>query len=243
MVDISGTVAVVTGGGSGLGRYFAEGLAAAGARVIVADIDGDAAMQTARLVGGLAVRIDVTDPADADRLVRIAVDDGGPHILVNNAGGWTVGDQYPRAAPDAWCTTLDLNLRAPMRLSQLCLWPMERLGGGAILNIASAAGVGDDPYGSPEYGAAKAALIRFTSCLGDLEETHRVRMACIVPDWIGLERAYAELAAIPADERAKVTPLVPPEAIVEVGLELVRNGRSGTVVEMWGGQAPRVRAF
>ncbi|MGX6606002.1 SDR family NAD(P)-dependent oxidoreductase [Micromonosporaceae bacterium Da 78-11] len=242
-MDLQDTVAIVTGAGSGLGRFFAEGLAAAGAYVIVADLDATAAEQTADLVHGRAVHADVSEPAEADRLVAIAAEAGGPHVLINNAGGWSIGEQYPAATPESWGATLDLNLRAPMRLSQLCLGPMGRLGGGAVLNIASSGGLGDTAYGSPEYAATKAALIRFTASLGDLEKTHRVRMTCVVPDWIGLDRAHAEMAAEPAAERAALPPLIPPAEIVDVGLGLLRDGRSGTVVEMWGGQPPHVRAF
>src|SRR5690348_16502135 len=102
-------VAVVTGAGAGLGRHLAAGLAAAGAHVIAADVDQAAAEETARLVEGLAVRCDVTDPADAERLIGVAVDAGGPHLLINNAGGWTPGSQFPAAPASAWTHTLDLN--------------------------------------------------------------------------------------------------------------------------------------
>jgi NAD(P)-dependent dehydrogenase (short-subunit alcohol dehydrogenase family) len=231
-VDISGTVAIVTGGGSGLGRYFCVGLAAAGARVLVADLDAEAAERTAADIHGHAVTADVTDPAEAHRLIRVAAEKGGPHILINNAGGWSKGgEQYPVATPDLWGAALDLNLRTPMLLSQACLKPMGRLGGGAILNIASSAALGDDAYGSPEYAASKAGLIRFTASCGDLEKTHAVRMTCIVPGWIGLERAAAEFAALPVAERTR-THLVPPEKIVRTGLDLIRSGRGGAVVEM-----------
>lgn len=242
-MEIKGTVAVVTGGGAGLGRHFAIGLAAAGARVIVADLDPVTARRTADDIDGHAVVADITDPAEAHRLIRVAVEHGGPHILVNNAGGWSRGEQYPAATPAAWGTALDLNLRAPMLLSQACLKPMGHLGGGAVLNIASVAGLGEGAYGSPEYAAGKAGLIRFTASLADLEQTHQVRMTCIVPDWVGLDRAHAELAALPPEEQAKTPPLIPPEEIVRVGLDLIRTGRGGTIVEMLGGQPPRVRSF
>jgi 3-oxoacyl-[acyl-carrier protein] reductase len=191
-------------------------------------------------VWGVAVTCDVRDPDAASALIAAAGELGGPHILINNAGGWTAGDhQYPYAPPAAWGATLDLNLRAPMLLSQLALEPMSRLGGGAIVNIASSAGRGLTSYDSPEYGASKAALIRFTSTLAGLEESHGVRMTCIVPGWIGLARAHAEVAAMSPEQRAATPPLIPPEEIVAVALDLIRNGRSGTVIEMREGEQPR----
>jgi NAD(P)-dependent dehydrogenase (short-subunit alcohol dehydrogenase family) len=246
-MEVSGTIAIVTGAGAGLGREIALGLAAAGAGVVIADLDAQAAEETARQVREHGVRAhavgtDIRDPEEAYRLVRLAAADRGPHILVNNAGGWTPDEQYPVATPEAWGATMALNLTIPMLLSQLALKPMRRLGGGAIVNIASSAGLGDAGYGSPEYAAGKAGLIRFTSSLAGLEATHGVRMTCVVPGWIGLERAHAELAAKPAAERAAALPLIPPADLVAVVLELIRNGRSGAVVELLrGDQPPRQR--
>jgi 3-oxoacyl-[acyl-carrier protein] reductase len=112
---------------------------------------------------------------------------------------------------------------------------MRRLGGGAIINVASSAGRGFDGYGSPEYAAAKAGLIRFTSALAGLQEAHGVRMVCLVPGWVGLERAQREVAALPPGSRPE---LVPPEEIVAVAIELIRHGRSGTVIELREGETP-----
>jgi NAD(P)-dependent dehydrogenase (short-subunit alcohol dehydrogenase family) len=242
-MDVRGTIALVTGAGSGLGRELALGLADAGAGVVVADVDAAAATETAarvreRGVDAKAMQSDVRDPAEAHRLIRIATEHGGPHILVNNAGGWTPGGQFPAAAPEAWRATMTLNLIAPMLLTQLALEPMQVLGGGAVVNIASSAGLGDADYRSPEYGAAKAGLIRFTSSVAHLRESHGVRVTCLVPGWIGLPRAHAEVAAMPEAERAAAAPLVPPAALVAVALELIRGGREGAVVELLRGDRP-----
>ena len=234
-------IAIVTGGGSGLGRAFAVGLADAGFGVVVADADRAAAEETAALLPTPSGAV-VADLRDHDRmadLVRAAEERGGPHVLVNNVGGWTPGGrQFPEAAPQEWLGTIALDLTAPMLLTQLVLEPMRRLGGGAVLTISSSAGIGNGPYGSPEYAATKAALIRLTSSLAGLGETHGVRATCIVPDWIGLPRAHEQLAAMPAADRARVRPLVPPGEIVAVGLDLIRDGRAGTIVEMRGGSPP-----
>jgi NAD(P)-dependent dehydrogenase (short-subunit alcohol dehydrogenase family) len=236
-MDLSGTLGVVTGAGSGLGRDLALGLADAGAGVVVADVDRAAGEETAALVRGRgvpgkAVGVDVRDPEEAHRLIRIAVEHGGPHVLINNAGGWTPGEQYPEAPAPAWGATMTLNLLAPMLLTQLALGPMKGLGGGAVVNIASSAGVEDTAYGSPEYAAAKAGLVRFTTSVAGLEQTHGVRVSCVVPGWIGLPRAHAELAAMSEAERAATPPLIPPADIVATVLRLIRSGRAGEVVEM-----------
>jgi 3-oxoacyl-[acyl-carrier protein] reductase len=178
------------------------------------------------------VRSDLRDPEESYRLVRIADAEGGPHILVNNVGGWTPGEQFPAATPEAWGATITLNLTMPMLLSQLVLRPMQRRGGGVVVNIASSAGLAGTGYDSPEYAAAKAGLIRFTSSLAGLESTHGVRMSCVVPGWIGLDRAHAELAAMPPAERAAAPALIPPADVVAAVLDLIRSGRSGAVIEL-----------
>jgi NAD(P)-dependent dehydrogenase (short-subunit alcohol dehydrogenase family) len=74
-----------------------------------------------------------------------------------------VPPHFPDASPAQWGATLDLSLRGAMLATQLVLEPMRRAGGGAVLNVASTAGPGLAAYVSPEYGAAKAGLIRFTA--------------------------------------------------------------------------------
>ena len=243
-MELADKVAIVTGGGAGLGQFLAFGLAEAGAGVVIADLDRAAAEETAgqvkaRGAPATAVAGDIREPGAPERLIAAAGELGGPHILINNAGGWTTGgSQYPVAPPEAWGATLDLNLRIPMLLSQLALTPMSRLGGGAIVNVASSAALGFAGYGSPEYGATKAALIRFTATLAGLPESHGVRMTCVVPGWVGLQRAHEEVAGMPPQQRA-TTQLIPPGQIVAVVLDLIRKGPSGTVINIPEGGPPR----
>ncbi|GLY02990.1 SDR family oxidoreductase [Actinoplanes sp. NBRC 101535] len=233
-------IAIVTGGGDGLGREIVIGLAGAGYGVVVADVDAAAARDCADRVAAVgvparALRADVREPADLHRIVAAARELGGPHVLVNNAGGWTPYQQYPQADADAWTATITLNLIAPMMLGQLVLEPMRELGGGAIVNIASSGGLGAAPYGSPEYGAAKAGLIRFTSSAAGLAQTHRTRVMCVAPDWIGLPRAQEQWRRLAVKERA----LIPPADVVATVLNLIADGTAGAVVEMWGGPPPK----
>jgi NAD(P)-dependent dehydrogenase (short-subunit alcohol dehydrogenase family) len=235
-------VAVVTGAGAETGRAIALRLAAGGALVVVADVDAAGAGETVAQIeeqGGhaAAIEADVIKDDDVRRMIEFAGrDGGGPHVLVNNAGGRGAAN-YPEATPAQWSATLDLNLRAAMLATQLALEPMRAAGGGVVVNIASSAGSADDAYASPEYGAAKAGLIRFTTSLADLPG---VRVNCVVPDWIATERGQAELARMSPAERAEAPEQVPMEEVADTVVELVRDDAlAGRVVLLRGGEPRR----
>jgi NAD(P)-dependent dehydrogenase (short-subunit alcohol dehydrogenase family) len=197
--------------------------------VIVADVDERGGAETvARIGGGRArfVRTDMTAAADVEALVA---ESNGLRVLVNNAGGGGhIPPHFPDATPAQWGALLDLNLKAAMLATQLALEPMRRAGGGVVVNIASTAGLGDGAYAAPEYGAAKAGLIRFTTAL---RETGGVRIACVVPDWVRTERAEAEIAAMTPEERDAAPKPVPLETLTNAVVALVRDESSaGRVV-------------
>jgi NAD(P)-dependent dehydrogenase (short-subunit alcohol dehydrogenase family) len=206
-VELAGRTALVTGGAAGTGRAIARRLAEHGAHVVVTDIDprGEA---LARELGGRFVRADITDP---DPELFAGVD-----VLVNNAGGGHVPPLYPEAPPEVWSAKLDLNLRAPMLATQLAL----RAGATAIVNIASSAGAEDTPHALPEYAAAKAGLIRFTTAL---KTPPGVRINCIVVGWIRTERAVEELRAMTASERAAAPPTIAMEDVADAVVRLVED--------------------
>lgn len=229
-MDITGRRALVTGAGLGTGRAIALALTAAGADVVVSDIDEEGGNQTAVECGDRArfVHADLTVTDDVRRLV----DSAEPAILVNNAGGGGhIPPHFPDASPAHWGATLDLNLRAPMLATQLALGPMRRAGGGAVVNVASTAGLGSEPGQSPEYAAAKAGLIRFTAALASADG---VRVNCVVPDWIATERVTAE-------ERASDPPPIPLATIAAEVIRLVSDDSlAGRAVVIWRGEAPRL---
>ena len=211
------------------GRTSSPHLDAAGAGALAATVRGGGGAAT-------GVGCDVTVDQDRSALVALAEALGGVEVLVNNAGGWGDGPrQYPDAAPQDWDHVLDLNLRAPMRLLQLCLAGMRGRGRGAVVNIASSAGVETTAYGSPPYAVAKAGLVRLTTALAGLAEDG-IRVSCVVPGWIGLPRAHSERAALSQLEQDPRPALVPPELIVAEVLQLARdNAAAGTVVELLDG--------
>jgi NAD(P)-dependent dehydrogenase (short-subunit alcohol dehydrogenase family) len=229
-MKLEGNVAVVTGASVGIGRAIALALAAAGAEVVASDIDEAGGRQTAAKADGRVrfVHADMTVPEDVRRLIASAE----PRILVNNAGGGGhIPPHFPEATPEQWGATLDLNLRGPMLATQLALEPMRRAGGGAVVNVASTAGLGLEPYQSPEYGAANAGLIRFTAALGGLAG---VRVNCLVPDWVATER-------LTAAERATTPPPIPLEDVAAAALQLIRDDTlSGRALVLWRGQPPRL---
>jgi NAD(P)-dependent dehydrogenase (short-subunit alcohol dehydrogenase family) len=229
-MDVAGELPVVTGAAIGTGRAIALALAAAGAEVVVADIDEEGGGQTAAACGGRArfVRADLTVAGD----IRRVIDFARPTILVNNAGGGGhIPPHFPDATPAQWGALLDLNLRGPMLATQLALASMRRAGRGAIINVASTAALGSTAYQSPEYAAAKAGLIRFTSALAAVDG---VRVNCIVPDWVATERLTPE-------ERATTPPPIPLATVARAVLTLIRDDTlAGRTMVLWRGEEPRL---
>jgi NAD(P)-dependent dehydrogenase (short-subunit alcohol dehydrogenase family) len=240
-MELRGSIALVTGAAAGTGRAIALRLAADGARVVVGDVDRAQGEETARAIersGGSArfVHADVTARDDVGGMIAFAERElGGLQILVNNAGGGGhVEPHFPDAAPPEWEATLDLNLRGAMLATQRALAPMRRAGGGAVVNVASTAGLGLAPYASPEYAAAKAGLIRFTSTLAVLKERMNVRVNCVVPDWIATERAVDELERMTPAQRAAAPVPRPPEEVAAAVVDFVRDEElAGRVMVMW----------
>jgi len=227
-VDIRGRAAVVTGAAVGTGRAIACRLAAEGAAVVLADIDAAGCAHTERLIieaGGRAATIltDLRSRDDVHAMIEFARSRlGGLHILVNNAGGGGhLEPNFPDATPQEWSALLELNLHAPMLATQLALPAMSE--GGAVVNISSTAALGHQPYQSPEYAAAKAGLIRFTSALGGLRERCNVRVNAVVPDWMGTDRAYAELAELTAPQRATRPTPIALTVLTDAVVRLIRD--------------------
>jgi NAD(P)-dependent dehydrogenase (short-subunit alcohol dehydrogenase family) len=230
-MELTGKVAVVTGAAVGIGRALAGRLGVEGCAVVVADVDEANGARTAELIGSAAfVPVDVRSGEDLSAMIAAAVDRfGALHVLVNNAGGGGhIGPHFPDAPVGTWAAKLELNLTSAMRATQLALEPMRTSGGGVVVNIASTAGLGTGPYRSPEYAAAKAGLVRFTTAAGALPG---VRVNCVVPGWIATERAEAELAAMTPAELAAAPIPVPMDEVADAVVELVRDdAAAGRVV-------------
>lgn len=166
MATLEARVALVTGGGRGLGREIALALAAEGARVAVLGRTADDLAKVAAEVGGLAVVADVTDPADVSRaLVEVADSLGRVGILVNNAGVvWPLGRTVDVDA-DQWEASVRVNLLGLFRVTHAVLPAMVLSRWGRIVNITSGAA---SPPGMPSasaYSVAKAGVEMLTAAL------------------------------------------------------------------------------
>jgi len=211
-MDIAGRVALVTGASVGSGRAIAQRLLDEGADVISADVGADPGV-------GRYLKLDVTD----DAALIVALDELRPTILVNNAGGGGhVPPHFPEATIAEWSGMLALNLRAPMLATQ-------HMRAGVVINIASSAGVGDEPHASPEYSAAKAGLIRFSTAV----RMPRLRVNCVVPGWLLTDRAREELAAMTPAERETAPDAIPlgdlSDAVVRLIVDDAASGRAVTL--------------
>src|ERR687885_53706 len=114
------------------------------------------------------------------------------------SAGATVGvadPVYPEAPIERWGRVLDVNLRAAMLSTQLALEPLRRRGGGAIVNVASVAGLGAGAHGAPEYAAAKAGVVRLTGALRSLA-AEGIRVNAICPDYVDTPAVRRGLAQV-----------------------------------------------
>jgi len=186
--SLDGRVVVVTGAGRGNGRAMARGLAALGATVVVADIDGTAAEATAHMLrqaGGQAraARWDIADRT-AGAAVRDELRRAGlvANVLVNNAGIEARGSVGEAGYEDAWRRVLGVNLDGTMRATEALL-PDLRQTRGAIVNVVSVqAFVGLQPHASA-YAVSKAALAQYTRSLAIELAPAGVRVNAVAPGW------------------------------------------------------------
>ena len=189
--DLTGKVAVVTGGGRGIGLACSQALAEAGARVVIADIDpdmaaeGQAELARAGLQAG-TIPLDVTRPDDVTAAAeRIVADHGGIDILVNNAGIARSGVPAEQVADEHWLNVIDVNLNGVFWCCRAFGNHMLKAGKGAIVNIGSMSGfIANKPQEQSFYNASKAAVHHLTRSLAAEWGARGVRINAVAPTYI-----------------------------------------------------------
>ena len=191
MIDLTGKKALVTGAASGIGAACATALAAAGARVVVADVDGDKAENFARTINGEPWQIDLTDKAALADL-RLDID-----ILVNNAGLQHVSP-IETFDPEMFSRMIDLMVVAPFLLIRASLPHMYANGFGRIVNVSSVHGLRASPYKSADVTAKHGleGLSKVTALEGG---EHGVTSNCVNPGYVRtplVEKQIADQARV-----------------------------------------------
>lgn len=244
-MKLKGKTAVITGGGSGIGRAVALGFAAEGARVVVADFNEASGAETARLAQergaeALAVATDVSKSAAVVALFQ-AVDERGwsPDILVNNAGNSGRMGAIHEISDEAWDAVVNVHLTGTFYCIREALKRMIPRKEGAIINLGSVAGLRGLP-GAASYSAAKGAVASLTKSVSEEVAALGIRVNCIAPGWIDTPI----LDSLPDPLRAKLVQMTPmkrigaPEEIASVALFLASNDSSyvtGQVISPNGG--------
>ena len=188
MFDLSGKVAIVTGGNGGIGLGMARGLANAGARVVVAarkQEKSDAAVRELRALGSdsLAIQVDVADEQSVDALVTKTMKHCGRlDILINNAGV-NVRKPAHELTLDEWREVMDTNLTSAFLCSRAAYPHMKALGGGKIINIGSMMSIFGAPF-APAYGASKGGIVQLTKSLAVAWAGANVQVNAVLPGWI-----------------------------------------------------------
>ena len=215
---LTGRIAIVTGAGSqgsdelgvGTGKAIAIVFAGEGARVCLVDREPERAERTRQLIaaaGGEAFvsAADVTLDADCRRVVaETTARFGAPHILVNNVG-IAAGGGLTDFDETTWQRVMDVNLKSAILMSRYVVGPMAAQGGGAIVNIASIAGI--RRYGALAYGPSKAAMIALTGEMAVLHGRDRIRANSIAPGHVFTPMSMGLLGDEARAERRKAGPL------------------------------------
>ena len=219
-------VAIVTGGGQGLGKSMAIGLAQAGADIVIAARRTETALETKKMIEGLGVKCtvikgDMRVEEDVKRMVAQVMDEYGKiDILFNNAGTWR-GDDAEKMSLEDWKEVIDVNLTGPFIVSREVGNVMLKQGKGSIVNIASMSGmIVNTPQNQCAYNASKGGLIMLTKSMATEWADRGVRVNALCPGYMRTEMSE--------DRYQKKDPAI------ERWFSMTPMGRSGVPDELMG---------
>jgi NAD(P)-dependent dehydrogenase (short-subunit alcohol dehydrogenase family) len=250
-VRLEGKVAIVTGGGSGIGRAAAELFALEGARVVVADYQVEAGEETVcaiRDAGGeaLFVQVDVSDASQVQAMVRAALDAyGGIDVLFNNAGILHFGTALNTEEKD-WNRVIHVNLTGVFLCSKAVIPYMMERGGGSIINTSSSTGAHDAAENIAAYVASKGGVTLLTRAMAIDHAKDHIRVNAIAPGPTDTPMLRDNLSPQQLEDFAATFPmrrLGRPEELACAALFLASDEASfvtGTVLAVDGGQTAQV---
>ena len=201
MFSLDGKVALITGGNGGIGLGMAQGLARAGARVVIAarnaqkSADAVASLQ-ALGSDSFALEADVTNEASVAALfAQVAERCGRLDILVNNAGT-TVRKPVDQLALAEWNQVMDTNLTSAFLCCRAAHPLMKQAGGGKVINIGSMMSIFGAPY-APAYGASKGGIVPLTRAMAASWAADQIQVNAILPGWIATDLTQAAREQVP----------------------------------------------
>jgi 2-deoxy-D-gluconate 3-dehydrogenase len=181
--DLSGRVAIVTGGNGGIGLGMARGLAAAGAKVVVAGRNAQKNAAAAKEIGGIAIETDVLQESSCRKLIEKTVSQlGRLGILVNNAG-INIRKQPQEYSLAEYHEVMNTNLTSAFHLSQLAYPEMKKAGGGKIVNIGSMMSIFGASFTTP-YATSKGGIVQMSRAMACAWAKDNIQVNCVLPGWI-----------------------------------------------------------
>jgi 2-deoxy-D-gluconate 3-dehydrogenase len=205
LFNLTGKVALVTGGNGGIGLAMAQGMAACGASIAIAgrnEAKAGSALASLRKLGARCVFItgDVVKKAACVKLVADTVAEFGRlDILVNNAG--TSIRKFPQEyTEDEWHTVLDTNLTSAFLLSQAAYPQMKAVGGGKMINIGSMMSLFGAPYATP-YASSKGGIVQMTRALATAWAKDNIQVNAVLPGWIDTDLTKRAREQVPGLEQ------------------------------------------
>ncbi|MDT3441899.1 SDR family oxidoreductase [Pseudofrankia sp. BMG5.37] len=222
-MQLTGEVAVVTGGGSGFGAALCRGLAAEGAHVVAVDLHGDRAREVAAEVGGLAVEADVSVEEEVQRAVDEAGRWRGPvEVMISNAG--VVGPSDVFTGDDCWDREWRVHVMSNLYAARAVLPSMLERGCGWLVSTASAVGLTNQP-GTAAYVVTKHAQVALAEHLALTYADRGIQVSCICP--LGMRTGMTASAAAGADpaDRFGATTLIDADEAAARALAQLHEGR------------------